>query len=325
MRSEDPRASAATDPLEAEYSSGARFWNATYGEGMKTDESVASFCCDLSFETGRTFVAPQGAIPHSGALFQAMWQTKWVHGACRIIQASDARYFSAMAQTKLSPDAFDELKIPYPAFAVRLPRGLIVGSDGREYDLAYFGQFDQIAVGATVHEVMSYYAVRSSADEISIWSTDSKSLVELLFADAQQPSLRAPEDEQEDSSDARIRELVRRAVVGLLYTMQHTTHWCFGSYMNRVGKNRVRREPPAHREVIIGRPIAVDVSEAVRRDAAEGTHASPTVQTLVRGHIKRQVCGADRADRKLIWIEPYWRGPEEAPILVRPYSVERGA
>lgn len=27
------------------------------------------------------------------------------------------------------------------------------------------------------------------------------------------------------------------------------------------------------------------------------------------------------AGRKVIWIEPYWRGPEEAPILARPFKV----
>ena len=36
---------------------------------------------------------------------------------------------------------------------------------------------------------------------------------------------------------------------------------------------------------------------------------------------KRQVVGIGRTGRKVIWVEPYWRGPEEAPILTRPYHV----
>lgn len=43
-------------------------------------------------------------------------------------------------------------------------------------------------------------------------------------------------------------------------------------------------------------------------------------QSCVRGHYKRQVIGVGRSGRKVIWIEPYWRGPEGAPLLVRPYE-----
>lgn len=35
---------------------------------------------------------------------------------------------------------------------------------------------------------------------------------------------------------------------------------------------------------------------------------------LVRGHPRWQACGPGRSERKLIFIQPFWKGPEDAPI-----------
>jgi len=38
------------------------------------------------------------------------------------------------------------------------------------------------------------------------------------------------------------------------------------------------------------------------------------VRTLVRGHFRNQPCGVGRSDSKLIWIQPFWRGPLDGEI-----------
>jgi hypothetical protein len=65
------------------------------------------------------------------------------------------------------------------------------------------------------------------------------------------------------------------------------------------------------------RPVVLDCRERVREIVA-GSHRPVTVQTFVRGHWKMQACGIGSLHRKHVHIEPYWRGPEEAPIVVRP-------
>jgi hypothetical protein len=35
---------------------------------------------------------------------------------------------------------------------------------------------------------------------------------------------------------------------------------------------------------------------------------------MVRGHPRWQACGPGRSERKLIWVNPFWKGPEDAPI-----------
>jgi hypothetical protein len=67
--------------------------------------------------------------------------------------------------------------------------------------------------------------------------------------------------------------------------------------------------------------MALDCRPAVHRYMGGSASAPPAVQSIVRGHFKRQVVGISRAGRRVIWIEPYWRGPEDAPILARPYKI----
>ncbi len=68
------------------------------------------------------------------------------------------------------------------------------------------------------------------------------------------------------------------------------------------------------------RPVEVDVRGFVKDYVTKGLRL-PTVQSLVRGHWKQQPCGSGRSERKFIHIEPYWRGPEDAPVAVRPHII----
>ena len=42
---------------------------------------------------------------------------------------------------------------------------------------------------------------------------------------------------------------------------------------------------------------------------------------VVRGHQKMQAYGENFSLRKPIWIKPYWKGPELAEIINKPYKV----
>jgi hypothetical protein len=313
------------------HASGAQLWNETYRYSKSDFAALEKITLDL-IAKGDAMAHTNGGAPIVRTDVQKglLWAAKWVDGGCRIIEA-DAKYFAAMAQTKLSADASDDLRVPWPAFAVRLPPGLLIGEDGTEYGFAMLGQFDGVPDRRPGHPPLTngaWIAISPADDSnaTALWSYEPMGLSALLFAGTRDHSkdlesmAKTADDKGECASDTRIRELVKRAVVGLLYTMQHTTHWTHGSAFSKAGK-QLRKEPPPHRSIVIGRPLSIDVTEAVRTDARSGDRSAPSVQTLVRGHIKRQVVGIGRAGRKVVWIEPYWRGPEGAPILARPYSV----
>lgn len=71
-------------------------------------------------------------------------------------------------------------------------------------------------------------------------------------------------------------------------------------------------------------PVSVDLRDVVKTVQRGEKHKGGklTVQFLVRGHWKNQVHGAGRALRKRIWIQPFWKGDENARVLLRNYVVK---
>jgi hypothetical protein len=57
------------------------------------------------------------------------------------------------------------------------------------------------------------------------------------------------------------------------------------------------------------------------REPEEGWTMS--VKTMVCGHWRKQPVGPRRSDRKLTWVRPHWRGPEDAPISVHATAFPR--
>lgn len=124
-----------------------------------------------------------------------------------------------------------------------------------------------------------------------------------------------------DPIGRRFEMTCRRVVVGCMLEMLSKT-----SKNTRPGSSGIRMKrglPKAH-TYVLGRAVTLDLREKVCRYTAGESNTSPTVQTLVRGHYKMQVHGEGRIQRKYIHVEPYWRGPEDAPIVVRPHKLTEG-
>ena len=69
--------------------------------------------------------------------------------------------------------------------------------------------------------------------------------------------------------------------------------------------------------LLLGGNIIVDKSKdryIEDNEGATGTSRKQMVRSIVSGHWKDQPCGPKAEKRKRIWIEPYWRGPEYAPL-----------
>lgn len=92
---------------------------------------------------------------------------------------------------------------------------------------------------------------------------------------------------------------------------------------------RERNQSPALKflpgvRYVLGNDVKVDLTPHIREYLERGG-SSPKVRTLVCGHHKWQVHGPQRALRKYLWVRPYIRGPEGAPMTVRAHSVGHGA
>lgn len=68
-------------------------------------------------------------------------------------------------------------------------------------------------------------------------------------------------------------------------------------------------------------PIEVSGSTSTRAPSLGATGMQLDRRFVVRGHWKNQAHGEGMQLRKLIWIKPYWKGPEMAEIINKPYKV----
>jgi hypothetical protein len=81
----------------------------------------------------------------------------------------------------------------------------------------------------------------------------------------------------------------------------------------------------SHDRYLLSAPVTVDMRELLAEHLAgrrKGGGASPKVQFLVRGHWRQQAHGPARALRKTIWVQPFWKGPEETRVLLRSHVLK---
>lgn len=79
-------------------------------------------------------------------------------------------------------------------------------------------------------------------------------------------------------------------------------------------KDRLRDFTPRPVIVLGGNYTIKRGDTAAEGTDEEGRSWKMKVRTLVGGHWRNQACGVGHLDRKHIWIQPHWRGPEAAPI-----------
>lgn len=68
-------------------------------------------------------------------------------------------------------------------------------------------------------------------------------------------------------------------------------------------------------------PIVIKKGETEGGEGESGG-GKPLVRFMVRGHWRRQPHGPERQERKLIWVRPYYKGPDFAATINKPYLVK---
>lgn len=243
---------------------------------------------------------------------------RWAHFGFGHLTTSHRLAAALMASDMTLQGALREIRIPWKAFWVDAPNNLLVAEghdwckihvsldqpNGTETDLTNVVSLGGFLTG----EAGSPFAAETGIRRIVQSDPNAETLL----------CLNEEKHEMLASSElTRVFELAARLVVGLLVRLQSAP---MRPGTRSSASDAQRRGPPPHRVTVVGPPIDLDVRQHVRDYIAHGG-AAPAVQTLVRGHYKRQVIGTGRSGRKIVWIQPYWRGPEDAPILSRPYRV----
>lgn len=68
-------------------------------------------------------------------------------------------------------------------------------------------------------------------------------------------------------------------------------------------------------------PIVVQRGAVTAAGLSSG-QSKPNIRFMVRGHWRQQPHGPGMAERRLVWITPYYKGPEVADLVSKPYLVK---
>lgn len=250
------------------------------------------------------------AIDHSD-IANAFWAAKWCTSAFPRVRLRSARaaWFAASA---ISADVMADVRPPWPAFMVQLEgEPLLIDP---EHPGVYYDQIEVLYSTATGTPTWSFWRRAPYCHNyFRLWTTSEEWASDLngarLF------------DRDGADPQARIFQVVSRIVLGLCIHLTEPHILDEARHRARSPRFRnVRSGPPQLTNLVIGNDVKVDVGEAIREYVRRGG-SSPTVQSLIRGHWKRQPHGPGLSERKWIHVEPYWRGPETGPVLVRAHDV----
>lgn len=300
-----------------------RLWDMSYRHGLDdagSFEKIVSGVASAAIQAGdyaEHIVRGKGdesdkAWKHFGEgaqRYQAY--ARWAHDGYPVLEAN-ASVAAAMMCTQTSGLVATDIQMPYRAVMATVPDGLLLDGelsiDRVMLDGVHMGRPEEGIRLWMWHSDYTKGALRAYTPP----GTTEQALLALLSGAI---------GGSEDDPDRRIIQCAGKYIVGLLVALQYTDNFAWRDVKARPKKGPWSRSEPAHRVAMIGRAISADFSSAVRQYISGDRRGLPAVQSMVRGHYKRQVFGPDRRNRKVIWIEPYWRGPEDAPILARPVRV----
>lgn len=298
---------------------GVQIWERTYRAG--TDDAQTAAHCDrvaAAWAAGSPMAgeAPRDTDRQQTVSSIVFFAAKWaVHAFQRV--TTTHTYGAALMCSDADRASLETIETQWHAFMVQVPNGLLRAEGGAlEYNRVLVTMHDAGASLVLLDQEHSHPA--------RIVVQGERTLADLLSDDGAGSLLAEKHPEA-----ARAAVCAKRLVAGLLLAMQHADNFKDKTYPARVKNQRGRKlEEPAHRVVLVGKPITVDcrrgVADYIAHGPRKGKHGPPSVQVLVRGHYRRQVVGVGRTGRKVIWIQPFWRGPDDAPIFTHPKQLAGG-
>lgn len=247
------------------------------------------------------------------------WAACWADQGFPVVQMGH-KYAAALMATAATVGA-EEIRPPFHAFLISLPNKLISVVDPNTGKLHEATSVIVRRSRNSVGEHRWSYVVQ--AERVTLWrhAVFTEEMIETDFEqglDWTSYSFGLDRDER----DERIYFLIQRLILNVCLAMASAGNSKPLGKTAKLSAGNVRdSKEPLVRVFQLGKPLKLDCRPALQSYLEGERRTGPTVQSLVRGHWKNQPHGPKRAHRKCIWIEPYWRGPEDAPILTRPHEL----
>jgi hypothetical protein len=322
IRSEHPELSGILTRQEMAQS-GLNFWHLSYKHTQDDMGAFESLYDSLLKDKRRAALAAVFAyLPMEQTTF--FWTARWADQGFPVIQPGH-KYAAALMATHVSAEYAEDIHPPFKAFLLEVPNGLISIEDPKTKKLQ------------DIKSILVHHLVNSKGENVWNYVAMTDSRLSIWKHGASGSYLCDPNDDETehtrwsgysfaletDERDERAHRMIARFILNVCLAMSEEGH------VKKIGKghsaefNLRESKEPVCRVFQVGQPIVLDCRQAIRdyMDGRLKKSASPSVQVLVRGHWKRQPYGPKASLRKWIWREPFWRGPEDAPILTRPLKL----
>lgn len=254
----------------------------------------------------------------------APFMAKWAQSGFPCVEPS-AKLAASFAATSIAEDHADAMIVPWPCFAVGVPGATVTDHAGRPIDLILFTECDPRDVGDDGGSAFNRFNMLCMSGLLPIAFSSEPALggfcnryltgdIDDGVAIHESGGVTVVRDEHQAAFESRFSLATGRILAG---TIAELTDPRFSKAI-RVGPvaPKLKRGEPRSWVIRMTRDVRVDCREWLR-EYLSGTGKKLTVQSMVRGHWKRQPAGPGGLERRLIHVEPYWRGPEDAPIAVR--------
>jgi hypothetical protein len=325
----------------------AKLWAHFHDQGVRSreDRSKASFdfACEVyeskfgkmpkrfdALDSSQQGMWMMDAIPSD-------WYSEWSEHAFPRVQMSHS-FASMLMATTISGKELPTVEAPWPAFMIEIPDKLLP-LQAKDVDSCIL----RVCVNSHLLPTAMpdrWWAYWIQGPRIELHRTGTledmakpgrRERGELVHVDAPRVDARdAPITEDydafwdayDDDQEERIATLVHRLVVGVCVMMTERANYTerTSDLKKKLGPYAERFEKaPESRVYTLGKPVKIDFRQAVRAFVEGRTRGPMTVQRLVAGHHKMQPHGPNSSLRKWIFVEPYWQGDVEAPIVVRPH------
>jgi len=253
-----------------------------------------------------------------------MWAARWVDQGCpRFV--FDSKYASLLMSTDVGKEMLDKVVFPWKAFLIDMPDNLLTSDDDQGNSHTFSRVFVQIMTDQFGDQVLNILATAPTG--IQLWRHSVP--LDLLTSCQSNGAFSWGFGQDCNTRDHRIMNLLGRLIISMCVALSDPDN--FHKQMPRK-KSRKRKyistkypstPLPEVQTFVIGRPTKINCRPAIIEYIEGKTRrSSPTVQFLVRGHWRYQAYGPGRAKRKLIRIDPFWKGPEDAKILARTVRME---
>jgi hypothetical protein len=311
---------------------GQSWWEHTY-KHVTTDLDATKLYAEFCEKQGNPFLAMAGNAPDCIIYIGA---ARWADVGFPTITMGE-RLAAAFCGTDIPEEWFDDITAPWKAFVIELPQSEtpIFTVYDPEYDERV--RCTRVLVHNMVNEetgLSEWWWTVFSEKEQHLWrqGTVGAILKPVQFREQETDRYKIHSGQEafgeHVAQDERIYLAISRLVFNTILTLTDPQRVRpVGSSHKRYaakGQERGHKGPPEQRVFVIGTPIQIDLRDRLRDYLAgrKGASWKLTTQIPVHGYWRWQPYGPRHSLRRRQFIEPYWKGQEDAVIPIREHHLE---